>query len=194
MTERQRQAEPAEEALARGPQPRHDDRRRGWLTAAGAALLVALYLVAWLTYTRLHLPPQRYDQQPPGAVASKLGADFTLVGLQQTLVLVGKYDRSETAPSGAVWVVAQLDVTRRAEAEFFNCELVLVGTDGRSWEPEPPLAVSRELENCPPDEVPLGQTSRIETIFQIPEVDADRIAGVAVPQNSTGRDPALTPR
>lgn len=169
-----------------------EQRRRRWLTAALAGLLVVLYLVAWVTYTRLHLAPQQYEPLPPGAVASKLGADFALVGLTQTTVLAGKYDNTATASAGAVWIVARLDVTRRAPAENFNCQLILVGSDGRSWEPATLLSVSRDLERCPPDDAPFGQTTRVETFFEVPVVDADRIVGVAVPQNDSSRNPVLT--
>lgn len=166
---------------------------RRWLAAVAAGLLVVLYLVSWTVYARLHLPPQRYDQLPPGAVASKLGAEFSLVELSQSLVLTGLYDRSVAAPPGAVWVVARLDVTRRAEVQNFNCQLVLVAADGRTWEPASSTTVSREVEACA-REAPLGQTTPIETIFQVPESDANRLVGVAVPQNTAGRDPVLTRR
>lgn len=168
------------------------DRRRRWLTTALAGLLVVLYLVVWVTYTKLHLPPQRYDEQPPGAVATKLGADFTLVELTQSTVLAGAYEQTALASAGAVWVVARLDVTRRTPSENFNCQLILVGSDGRTWEPTFSLSVSRDLERCPPDGTPLGQTTPTETFFEIPAADADRIVGIAVPQNTAGRDPVLT--
>lgn len=182
-----------EPGAAREPGSTRDDRRRRWLSAALAALLVALYLISWLTYTRLHLPPERYEQRPPGSVASKLGADFTLVALTQSVVLTGRFDQSTTAPAQAVWVVARMDVTRRTAAGSFNCQVVLVAANGRSWEPSPPLSISRELKNCPPTEAPLGRTTPIEAIFMVPEADASRILGVAVPQNGTRRDPVLTP-
>lgn len=171
----------------------HPDRPRRWYQAALAALLVGIYLAWWLTYAQVHLPPIRYDQLPPGAVASKLGADFTLRSLTQSEELVATYGEPRPAPAGAVWVIASLDVTQHSVQPNFNCALMLVADDGRSWETPSGLFLSRPTERCLPPDAVLGLTYPIEAIFQVPVSDVDRIAGVGVPQYNAGRDPLLTP-
>lgn len=181
-----------DQILQPGPNPVREGARRWW-QAAIATLLVGIYLVSWLTYTRLHLPPERYEQLQPGAVVTKLGADFTLISLTQTTALLDKYDGPQSPSADAVWVVAEMSVTRHTLEQYFNCKVFLVAADHRAWEPASLLSVSREADNCPGDEIPLGQAHPIEVLFQVPVDEATQLAGVAVPQGNTGRDPLLTP-
>jgi hypothetical protein len=184
---------PSEGSLPPAPPRGLSERTRRWYQAAIAALLVGIYLACWLTYVRLHLPPLRYEQLPPGAVATKLGGDFTLVSLTWSNELVDTDGERHSPPADAVWVVARLDVTRHTVDQYWNCVVTLVGDNGRSWEKPFGLGYSRPFDSCVPDDAALGQTYPIEIDFQVPASDVDRLLGVAVPQNNSSRDPLLTP-
>jgi hypothetical protein len=180
-------------ALQPGPPQPRPDRVRRWLQAALAALLVGLYLVWWMTYARLHLAPEHYDQRPPGAMATKLGAEFTLTSLTQTTQLPDTFGESHSPSADAVWLVAQLRVTQRSVEPNFNCGLVLAAADGRSWQRDSGLGISRPTDSCLPDDAVVGRSYPIEVDFQVPVSDVGKVVGVAIPQFNAGRDPLLTP-
>ena len=89
-------------------------------------------------------------------------------------------------------MVARLEVTRRSVEQYFNCEVRLVGPGGRQWESESAITVSRDSDKCVPDDVALGQAHPIEVIYVVPAEDANQLRGIAVTQNTAGRDPVLT--
>ena len=166
---------------------------RGWLTAGVLVLLVGSYLVGWTTYTRLHLPPRRYDQRPPGVTAVKQGADFRLVSLRQSAQLVDRYRGPQPADPGAVWVVAEMEVTPHRRAEDFTCSVVLVGEDRTIWESAGLTGVSRATPSCPEGDVVPGRTYPIEVTFEVPLSRVDALAGVAINLYRADPDPLLTP-
>jgi len=175
-----------------GLRPGRSDGVRRWCNLAIAASLVGLYLVWWITYARLHLPPERFDQLPPGATATSRGAEFILLSLTQTTSLADRYDDPKPAPADAVWVVARMEVTQRTAGERVNCAVVLVAEE-RRWEPISDFSVSRPTSSCVPADAVLGQTYPIEVVFTVPVSDVDHIVGVGVSQFDSGRDPLLTP-
>lgn len=179
--------------LPPGPPPSRRPALRAWLHLAIAMVLVGCYLSWWLTYARLHLAPNEYEQLPAGQAATKLGAEFTLVSLEQTTQLIDQFDKVAPADANAVWIVGKLEVTPRSIEENFNCLIPLVGTNGRVWDPVS-LGPSREAERCAPDDAQIGQTYPIEILYQVSDADAGQIAGIELSQFKAGRDPVLTPR
>lgn len=175
-----------------GPPEGLDDRVRRWLYLAIVVSLVGLYVVWWMTYAGLHLPPERFEQQPPGAVVMSQGAEFTLISLTQTTDLLDRQGELNPAPADAVWVVARLDVTPRIKNDLLSCTVVLVAEGQRSWERNGDY-VSRPIDRCVPDDAVIGQTYPIEADFTVPITDVDRIVGVGVSQFNGSRDPLLTP-
>ncbi len=171
---------------------RTTQRVRAWLVAAIAVVVVGIYLVAWTTYARLHLPPERYTALPPGAAASQSGVEFVLLSLQQTERLADTFGAPKAPAPGAVWVVARLEATVRTPGDAVSCTLVLVDDRRRTWDKSSAF-VSRTLPGCVPDAAVVGQPYPIEAYFQVPAVETDRLVGVAVEQFSSARDPLLTP-
>ena len=165
---------------------------RRWLAVAVAALAVAVYLLAWTTYVRLHMSPDRYVQLLPGASASSLGADFRLVSLQRTERLMGKYGGPNAADPGALWVLARLEVTPHALEENFSCSLLLVARDRTTWSTGI-TGVTRETPSCTPDNPTPGRAYPVELTFQVPANRADDLVGVALQRFRPGPDPLLVP-
>lgn len=165
---------------------------RRWLAAVAAVLAVALYLLVWTTYGRLHLPPDRYVQLAPGAAADKLGADFRLVSLQQTERLVGRYGGSTPADPGAVWVLARLEVTPHVLDKNFNCGVVLVARDRTTWSTGL-NGVSRETPSCTPDHPTPGRAYPVEVSFSVPAARAGDLVGVGLQRFGAGPDVLLVP-
>lgn len=181
------------ELLPPGPPPGRRSALRSWLHLAIAMVLVGCYLSWWLTYSRLHLAPNEYEQLPAGQAATKLGAEFTLISLEQTTQLLDQFDKLNPADANAVWVLAKLEVTPRTIEENFNCLVPLVAANGRVWDPVS-LGPSREQETCTPDDAQIGRTYPIEILYQVPDADVGQIAGIELSQFKAGRDPVLTPR
>jgi hypothetical protein len=165
---------------------------RRWLAATAAVLVVALYLLVWTTYGRLHLPPDRYVQLAPGAAASKLGADFRLVSLQQTDRLVGEYGGTTPADPGAVWVLARLEVTPHALDKNFSCGVVLVARDRTTWS-SGLNGVSRKTPSCTPDNPTPGRAYPVEVIFSVPAGRTADLVGVGLQRIGAGPDVLLVP-
>ena len=197
---------PAETAPARPPAPPtarppgtvalDPGRLRAWLAAAVAVLLVLVYLSAEWTYSSSHLPPPRFDPVAPGAVGHGPYADFRLVSLRQTEQWGHDFDDKPVAPDpGAVWVVAQLEITPRKHQRYVLCTSRIVATDGRSWEPAD-LTPQHEGEDCAPDEegaVRLGTTYPFVAAYQVPAEEANHIAGIGIETYSWRAQPLLRP-
>jgi hypothetical protein len=170
--------------LRRGGAP---ERLRVWAGAVIAVLLVLVWLVVDVTYLSAHEPPSTYAPLAPGQVARSRTADFRLLSLTQTDHWGRDDDGRPASPdAGAVWVVAQLEVTPRVHEDYLLCLFTLVSTDARSWDYVGfggPLA---DGETCAPDpeHVELGTTYRFRQGFQVPATEAGRIAGVAMPSFS----------
>ena len=170
-------------------------RVRAWLAAAVAALLVLLYLSFELTYASSHLDPPRYAPVDPGGVAHGKSADFRLLSVRQTEQWGREVGGQTGSPApGAVWVVAQLEVTPREREDYLLCSLSLVSTSGRSWEPVS-LGPTHEGESCAPDPevVELGRTYPFVLGYEVPAGEANRVAGLAVPTYSWRAYPLLRP-
>lgn len=169
-------------------------RVRAWLTAAIAALLVLVYLVVELTYSSSHLQPSRYVPVDAGAVAHGKSADFRLLSWRRT-ERWGEVSGEPGSPDpGAVWVVAQLEVTPREHEDYLLCSLHLVSTDGRSWDAEG-TGPTHEGESCAPDpeNVQIGATYPFVLGYQVPAGEADHLAGLAVDLYSWRAYPLLRP-
>lgn len=170
-------------------------RVRAWLVAAIAALLVLLYLSTELTYSSAHLDPPTYALVDPGAVGHGKTADFRLLSLRQTEAWGTEYGGEPGSPDpGAVWVVAQLEVTPRVHEDYLLCTLHLVSTSGRSWDAEG-IGPTHDGESCAPDpeNVQLGTTYPFVLGFQVPATEANQLAGLAVDMYSWRAYPLLRP-
>lgn len=168
-------------------QPRNDAsgldpaRTRAWLAALGAALLVMLYVVVELVYSSTHLPPERYRPVDAGASVVVRGAEFRVLALRQTGYWGTDGGEPASPEPGAVWVVAQLEVTPREKRDYLLCTMELVSTDRRAWAPVT-TGPSREGESCAPEpeEAQIGTTYPFVLGFQVPAGEVDRLAGLAV--------------
>lgn len=170
-------------------------RVRAWLMAAVAALLVLTYLVVELTYSSSHLEPSRYAPVPVGAVGHGKTADFRLLSWRQTARWGTEVGGEAGAPEpGAVWVVAQLEVTPRVHEDYLLCTLHLVSTDGRSWDAEG-IGPTHEGESCAPDpeNVRVGTAYPFVLGFEVPANEADHLAGLAVDMYGWRAYPLLRP-
>ncbi|SEP80787.1 hypothetical protein [Microlunatus flavus] len=171
-------------------------RLRAWLNALLAVLLVALYLVAQHTYTATHLPPPRFQVLAPGAVAHGTWADFRLLSLTRTDRWGTESDDEAGEPQpGAEWVVARLEVTPRHRQDIELCQLLLAVTDGRTWEPASFDTPTHEGLSCVPEEPPAqtGVTYPVVVAYEVPSVDVDDVAGLALDPFSWRRYQLLRP-
>jgi hypothetical protein len=170
-------------------------RVRAWLVALVAALLVLVYLVVELTYSSSHLDPPRYAPVAPGAVAHGKSADFRLLSLRRTERWGHEIGGDAGSPEpGAVWVVAQLEVTPRSHEDYLLCTLRLVSTDGRSWE-SAFGAPTHDGDSCAPDpeDAQLGTTYPFVLGFEVPVNEADHLAGLGLDLYSWHAEPLLRP-
>lgn len=168
-------------------------RRRAWLVFAALALLTAIYLAGWSTYAALHTS-DRYEQRPPGALASRGGAEFRLVSLTRSPQLADSTSgRTQDADPGAVLVVAVVEAVPRVAEPVTLCTVALLGPGGRTWTPDT-VRVQRRVPYCSPDDAREGQPYRFESVFQVPERDADLLRGLALTDRSgAGRSAVLRP-
>ena len=170
-------------------------RLRAWLLAATVVLLVLVYLSVQLTYASAHLPPSRFQPEAPGAAAHGRSADFRLLSLRRTDHWGTDVNGDPASPdAGAVWVVAELEVVPRRHDDYLLCTLTVVSTDGRSWASDD-LGPTHEGESCAPDPENVQVGSRYPFVlgFQVPEGEADHIAGLALDRYSTSSYPLLRP-
>jgi hypothetical protein len=184
-------------AAARPPVARRlTVRQRSWLWLACAAALVLIYLTLWTLYSMTHLSSfGRYEQVPPGGVTREGGADFRLLSLVQSEELASTDGEPQLSSSGAVWVVATLEVTQRVKDPNFLCTTELLGPDHRAWEYSTLLDADRSLSQfCHNEELKIGEPYRFEQVYEIPTRYADQVLGVVVvdPVNSTPQQ-VLTP-
>lgn len=172
-------------------------RRRAWVLAGCAGLLVLVYLVGWTAYAANGLTVLgRLDQRAPGEPGTALGAEYRLLSLTRTDEIRDEEspDRSAVAAGNATWVVAVVEVVRRQEQEDYYCSFELVGPDRRRWDPDPPLLQRTLTSYCRAEDLPLGRPGRVEIIFEVPTAFLDRIHGVAVPDAASRRaTPVLRP-
>jgi hypothetical protein len=166
---------------------------RAWLAGAATLLLAVLFLVAWSTWTQLHLPPRRYAQLAPGATAIQTGVQFRLLALRSTTSLADQYDGPTSAPPGSVWVVADLEAVRQTTQKPL-CTLMLVDDQRRSWEqPSGSSRPFREKEDCVPDDAALGRPYPIERVYLVPDDAVGHLVGLAVDRFEVGALAVLTP-
>jgi hypothetical protein len=160
---------------------RLSNRTRAWLWSACAAVLALIYLVLWSLYGMTHLSVfPRFEQRPPGATASLLQADFSLLSLVHSDHLTVQNGEAPALPAGAVWVVATLQVVQHGKDPAFTCYPQLIGPDHRVWE-RTSLYADRALSSfCSDDDLYLGRPYRFEEIFQVPARYADQLYGVVM--------------
>lgn len=171
-----------------------EGRARAWLSAAGAFLLVLLFVVVELTYSSTHLPPPRYRLVDAGAVAEGPYGDFRLLSLRRTERWGTESGEPGSPEPGAVWVVAQLEVTPRTKQDYLLCTMTLVSTSGRAWEPVG-IGPTHEGESCAPEPeaAVVGTTYPFVLGFEVPAADADDLAGLALETYSWRPSPLLRP-
>ena len=172
-------------------------RRRAWLLAGCAALMVLTYLLGWTAYATNGLSALgRLQQLAPGQSGTAIGAEYRLLSLQVTEQIRDQEypDKSEIAGANAAWVVAEIEVVRREAKPDYYCSFQLVGPDRRRWDSDPPTLQRTLSSFCREEELPVGRPGRVEVIFNIPSDYLDQIYGVAVPDASSRRaTPVLRP-
>jgi len=178
---------------ASSPVPPLQSRRRAWLVLGVVALVTALYLTGWSIWAYTHTA-NRYQALPPGTAGVRAGAEFRVLSLVRSDRLADSQgDEPQVADAGATFVVAQVEVLRQREDELFTCGVDLLGPDGRVWS-STMAQVQRAAPFCSADAVALGTPFRYESIFLVPERDADRLVGVALTDRSgPQRSPVLRP-
>lgn len=157
-------------------------RRHAWLRAGCVFLVLLIYLCWWTTYAMNGLSAYgRYRQLEPGQPSAALGAEFRLTNLVQTAQLLNSSSGEVSSPEpNTVWVVADVEVVRTTESEYFYCSFKVLGPDRRLWEKNSGY-VSRETSSfCEKESMPLGKPVQVEAIFQIPIRYVDQVAGVTV--------------
>lgn len=162
-------------------------RRLAWLRAGCAVLATLIYLCWWSSYAVNGLVAYgRFHQLAPGETAVAKGAEFRLTNLVQTDALVNSITGEVVAPApNTVWLVADIEVTRRSDPENFYCSFEILGPDRRTWEDDS-LAASREISSfCDKESAPIGRTIQVEAVFEIPMRYVDQLAGVAVVDSGT---------
>ena len=155
--------------------------RMGWLAERRSlilvitAALVAIYLIWWVSYAEIH-QHARYRQLAPGAALTTKGLTLRL---ERVVIADQLLDKSGQQPvaavPGAVWVVAQFQVTER-DPKQSCCEFRLVGTDGSTWSDSYP-SVSRAVGSFFSfDTAPY----EFEETYEVPARAANHLAGVVV--------------
>lgn len=170
-------------------------RRRAWLLTGCVVLMVITYLLGWTAYAANGLVIMgRLQQLAPGETAVQRGAEHRPLRLVRTQeVLPFEYGEPAVAGTGATWVIAEIEVTRREAVPEFYCVFTLVGPDRRRWEPSPPSLQRRLPSSCQEEEMPIGQPYRVEVIFSIPDRFLNQIYGVGL-TDPTSRKPTLVLR
>jgi hypothetical protein len=168
----------------------------GWLAKRRSlvlvitAALVAIYLIWWVSYAEVH-QHARYRQLFPGAAVTTKGLTVRLERVVIADQLLDEYgdEPPAVAVPGAVWVVAQFQVTQRDPGESC-CEFLLVGTDGSTWSDTYP-SVSRAVGSFfSSDTAPY----KFEETYEVPARAANHLAGVVVQDQTTAAPlPLLRP-
>lgn len=186
-------------AMARPPQPirpaladRLSDRARSWIMAGMAFACVLMYLSIWMTYAGSHTY-SRYQQLPAGTTTTVDGITYKLIKLTRTDVIV---DGQQTKPAqaGAVYVIAELEIT--TDKKDPACSVKLVADGKRTWDSNADFFDRRLPQYCGDYDHPVtpGRAWRFEQIYLIPQKFADRLYGIAVPDNSSpAPNKVLTP-
>ncbi len=166
--------------------PRRDPaRRRAWLVTAAVALLVLTYLVVWSTYASTHMVT-RYRVLDAGAAGTRLDGEYRLLSLVRSdRLATDDGGEPQIADAGTTFVVAQVELVQRRPNELFLCTVNLLGPDRRVWESSYP-DVSRPSAACSEDLAVPGRAFRYETVFVVPDIDADALVGVVLLDNSSG--------
>lgn len=168
------------------------DRGRSWIMAGIAFSCVLIYLSIWMTYAGTHTYG-RYQQLPSGATTTLDGITYKLVRLTRTGVVVDG-QQTKPAPAGAVYVIAELDIT--ATKKDPPCSVELVADGKRSWESDAEFFQRKLPQYCGDYSHPVtpGRPWRLEQIYLIPEKFADRLYGIGVPdRTSPAPTKVLTP-
>ncbi|SDS72228.1 hypothetical protein [Microlunatus soli] len=157
------------------------ERSRSWVVAGMAFCLVIIFLAVWVTYAGAHTY-ERFEQLPPGASSTIDDTTYRVVALRQTETVT---DGEETHPAaaGAIWVVAEVEVTIPRKMETVPCSLLLVSDDRRAWEPQTSFYNRKLPQYCGDYDHPITPKKpwRLEQVFEVPARFKDRIYGLATP-------------
>lgn len=150
-----------------------------------ALCLVLIFTAVWVTYAGTHTY-ERYQQLAPGASTTVDESTFRLVSLRRTEVVT---DGEETHPSaaGAIWVVAEVEVTIPHKMDTVGCSLVLVSDDRRTWESQTSFFDRKLPQYCGDYDHPITPKKpwRFEQVYEIPARFSNRIYGLAAPDASS---------
>lgn len=175
-------------SVLRGPRTA---RGRSWLLLACATILVLIYLVVWTTFS-LSRTVTRFEQLTPGAAAFAGPTQFRVLSIEQSTELASDDPkRSESAPAGSTYVLAEVEVLQSAEDPNFICVLTLVGTHHRQWETASGVYLGdrNPPSYCNSADVVVGKPYRYLSIYEVPTAMADEFYGLAL--NSYSGKPSL---
>ena len=167
--------------------PRPGERRRAGLPAAVVASVVLTYLTGWSVYALAHTGDDRYAVGAPGTPAEALDAEWRLLSLVRTTRLVASAGEPGQAGAGSTFVVAELERTPTAATDFAFCSTVLLGPDGREWEPaDYGVGVpSRDALSCDSEDREVGRTYGFQVVYLVPTRFVDAVVGIALPDRSS---------
>lgn len=163
------------------------------LVTTAVGCLVLLYIVWWTTYAGIHFD-QRFTQPPAGQSTTVRGTTVTLASLTRSPLLADQQYGGPPDPAepGAVWVIAELEAVRAADAPEFVCTLELLGPEARRWSMA--YQSKRSTPWCGEEDLLPGGHQRFEMVFAVPERFATQLFGVAVLDSSSAdRAAVLTP-
>jgi hypothetical protein len=171
-------------------------RARQRLGTAIALLFVVAVVVAWGGYLHARSTP-RWQQTAPGAPANpetEGGMPMRLVSLTVSPVLVTDTE-ANSAPAGALWVIAVLEYEPPPEGSY--CNLDLLAVDGRRWRASSQLDYDGQRPlNSGCLSVAGAGVPRSELLYLIPSDAAGSLAGLVTTvtgYRGTAAHPVLTP-
>lgn len=182
--------------MSRPPGQQRTVQRSGWLVRHPWRLLVIacclalVFSAAWVG-TRLYTGSDRYRPVAFGeTLTTPSGARFEMEEVYATgrVLDVDGSEGDLVAPAGTVYVVVRMQVDARSvvDPDFF-CAVTLIGADQKSWDTAFVFVSRADQEFCGP-----GEAGVVEKIYTVPADQTDRIAGVAVASNGSGRvEPVL---
>lgn len=170
--------------------PRRSGRTRVWLLVIIIASITGSLIAGWVFYVGT-FTSDRFGQLPPGAAfRNNNGFSIRVLRLIARPSIPGTIE-PDPAPPGAVFVVADLEVTAPdpLPAEG-GCSMELVGRGGRTWE-----SSFQSLPDIPSgcsDLLP-GETGAAAVVYTVPAAELGSIYGLGFENFDGSRDMVIRP-
>ncbi|MDO5498383.1 MAG: hypothetical protein Q4F67_01730 [Propionibacteriaceae bacterium] len=147
---------------------------RAWLGLWIVAMLATTYIAGWVYYATMHQRVIGQQLAPGEGAFNSHGVHLRIVSIHQSREIAGQWDTYRAAP-GATWVIVTFEGTRTADDWLCNADLI--GQHGQRWEYTTKVSGRERAFSCM-DFVP-GEPTLGETIFEIPESEANRLMGLS---------------